>query len=250
MKVAISQPTYLPWLGYFDQVDQVDRFVFLDTVQFEKRSWQQRNQIKGPEGLILLTVPVQVKGRFDQQIWQAAISDMQCCQTHLNSIQMNYRRAPFFEKYWIEFSKVLQEGWATGRLAELNTALISWCMRKLGISTPIMRTSELGCEGKKGELLARICESLGARCYLSAFGSATYLLEAEAEFSKRQIEVEFHHYEHPEYNQRFPPFVPYASVIDLIFNLGDRAIDVLRSGRRRSFSCEDVRKQSAEKAEA
>ena len=63
MKIAIAQPTYLPWLGYFDLIDQVDAFVFLDNVQFEKQSWQQRNRIKTPTGLQWLTVPVAFRGR-------------------------------------------------------------------------------------------------------------------------------------------------------------------------------------------
>jgi len=249
MKVAISQPTYLPWLGYFDQIDYVDKFVFLDNVQFEKRSWQQRNRIKGPNGLILLTVPVMVKGRFNQLIYDTLISDVQHWYKHLGAIESNYRRAPFFEKYWRDFCAVSQQGWDSGRLAELNMALILWCMRALGIHTPVLRASALGSTGRKGELLATICETLGADCYLSAFGSATYLVQEEDEFAKRHIEVRFQHYEHPTYSQQFPPFVPYASVVDLIFNMGDKAIDVLRKGRRGAFSVGAMRSQFAERAE-
>lgn len=249
MRVAISQPTYLSWLGYFDQIDQVDTFVFLDNVQFEKRSWQQRNRIKGPNGLILLTVPVIVKGRFDQLISEAAISDLHHWQKHLGAIEANYRRAPFFLKYWPDFRAVSQEAWATGRLAELNIALILWCMRALGIHTPAVRASAIRCSGKKSELLATICESLGADHYLSALGSATYLLNEEHEFTKRHIAVRFQNYEHPTYDQQFPPFLPFASVIDLIFNMGDEAIDVLRRGRREGFSCSAIRNHVAERAE-
>jgi len=55
VRIAIAQPTYLPWLGYFDLIDQVERFVVLDSVQFEKQSWQQRNRIKTPTGLQLIS---------------------------------------------------------------------------------------------------------------------------------------------------------------------------------------------------
>jgi len=75
MKIAISQPTYLPWLGYFDLIDQVDVFVLLDSVQFEKQSWQQRNRIKTPTGLQWLTVPVEFRGRLGQRIMEVIIRD-------------------------------------------------------------------------------------------------------------------------------------------------------------------------------
>lgn len=241
MRIAISQPTYLPWMGYFDLIDQVDCFVFLDSVQFEKRSWQQRNRIKGPDGLILLTVPVKVKGRFEQPIAEVTISDSLELRKHQRSIEMSYRNARFFQRYRGGFSEVLAAGWATGSLAELNILLIRWCMQQLSITTPTLRSSEVGCRGKRSELLAGIGQQLQADCYLSALGSAEYLLNEEAEFTGRHIEVRYQHYEHPAYEQQFPPFVPYASVIDALFNLGDRAIEVLRSGRKPSFFSDELR---------
>jgi WbqC-like protein family len=250
MKVAISQPTYLPWMGYFDLIDQVDSFVFLDGVQFEKRSWQQRNRIKGSNGLILLTVPVSVKGQFGQLIAQVTISDIQDWRKHSRSVEMNYRRARFFEKYWLDFNAVLEAGWKTGSLVDLNLAMIRWCMRQLGIEKPMLQSSQMPCTGKRSELLAEICKRLGATCYLSPLGSAEYLLEEAQEFTTRGIEVQFQHYEHPSYEQQYPPFVPYASVIDLIFNLGDEAISVVRSGRRTPFSIGEVRHSEAERREA
>jgi hypothetical protein len=248
MKIAINQPTYLPWMGYFDLIDQVSTFVFLDSVQFEKRSWQQRNRIKGPDGLILLTVPANVKGRLDQQISDVSISDVSQFEKHLRSVEMNYRRCRFFGRYWRDFSTTLEGGWNTGRIVELNITLIRWCMRELGLRTPLLRSSEIPCTGKRSELLARICEHLGADYYLSVPGSAAYLLEEDEEFKKRNITVGFQHYEHPAYDQQFPPFVPYTSVIDLIFNLGDGAIDVLRSGRRSPISLTEMKSNFAQEA--
>jgi WbqC-like protein len=250
MKVAISQPTYLPWLGYFDVIDQVDKFVFLDNVQFEKRSWQQRNRIKGPNGFILLTVPVAVKGRFDQKIDEAAISEPELWTKHCRSIEMNYRNARFFSKYWETFCHALATGWRTGRLVDLNIALVRWCMQALGMEKPLIRCSDIASTGKKGELLASTCECLGADSYLSARGSAEYLMAEEGEFTRRGIQVTFQHYEHPRYMQQFPPFIPYASVIDLLFNQGQEAIAVLRAGRRESFSLEQLRHEYATRAES
>ncbi len=107
MKVAIAQPTYLPWLGYFDLLDQVDKFVLLDTVQFEKQSWQQRNRIKTPTGLMWLTVPVVFRGRLGQRIVDVEIREPEFCRDHLRAVELNYRRAPFFGDYYPAFCELL-----------------------------------------------------------------------------------------------------------------------------------------------
>jgi hypothetical protein len=82
VKLAIAQPTYLPWLGYFGLLDQVDQFVILDTVQFEKQSWQQRNRIKTPTGLQWLTVPVTFRGRLGQRIVDVEIREPEFWRNH------------------------------------------------------------------------------------------------------------------------------------------------------------------------
>src|SRR5216684_6490113 len=113
VKVAISQPTYLPWLGYFDLMDQVDVFVLLDDVQFEKQSWQQRNRIKTPVGLQWLTVPVIFKGRFGQLIKDVEIRDPDFWRNHFRAIELNYRRSPFFDHYAEELRSCLMCGTGT-----------------------------------------------------------------------------------------------------------------------------------------
>lgn len=237
--MAITQPTYLPWLGYFDLIDQVDVLVILDSVQFEKRSWQQRNRIKMPAGLQWLTVPVAVGGRRGQLIDQVEILDRQFWRKHLRSVELNYRRAPFFEEYFDEFSATLECS-AGLRLVDLNVRLIKWFMTLLGIGTPLLFASQLGLGGKRTELLANICSYVGASTYLSPIGSAVYLLEELETLESRSIEVLFHNYEHPRYQQLFPPFVPYASVIDLLFNEGPRAMEVVRMGRGSPFSASQL----------
>lgn len=232
MKVAISQPTYLPWLGYLDLIDQADAFVFLDTVQFEKRSWQQRNRIKRREGLSLLTVPVKVKGRFEQKIEDVEISSRHFVRKHLRSLETNYRRAPFFGKYFPVVAKILETQANTGGLAELNIRLIEWVCNALGVKTLLLRSSQTKHEGSRSELLLSLCGALGADCYISSSGSAQYLLRDSPRFAVAGIEVFFQQYEHPRYRQQFPPFISHASVIDLLFNEGERSLEIIRSGRR------------------
>jgi WbqC-like protein len=232
MRVAICQPTYLPWLGYFDLMDQVDAFVLLDTVQFEKQSWQQRNRIKTPTGLQWLTVPVVFRGRLGQQIREVEIRDPEFTRKHLRAIQLNYARSPYATKYLPELSAVLGGVQQNRSLADLNLRLIQWLVRTLGIETPLILASSLDQPGKRTELLANICRRLGASEYFSPLGSADYLLDEMQCLSSAGVATFFHHYEHPTYQQPFPPFLAFASALDLILNEGDRALKIVRSGRR------------------
>jgi predicted HAD superfamily phosphohydrolase len=246
MKVAICQPTYLPWSGYFDLMDQVDVFILLDDVQFEKRSWQQRNRIKTPVGLQWLTVPVITRGRREQLINEVEIETAHFSFDHCRAIELNYRRAQFFENYFDELISRLrpQDGM---QLADLNLRLIEWFMKKLGIETRLVVSSSLRQSGKRTELLANLCESQGANLYVSPLGSSVYLLKEKDALLAKGIDVVFQHYEHPEYRQQFPPFLPYASVLDLILNEGDRSLEILRTGRRPAFLLDDVAHKAAEK---
>jgi hypothetical protein len=235
VKIAIAQPTYLPWLGYFDLLDQVDKFVLLDTVQFEKQSWQQRNRIKTPTGLLWLTIPVVFRGRLGQRIVDVEIRDPDFWRGHLRAVELNYRRAPYFDKYYPDLSDLLQVGCRGLRLAEMTVALLRWLSESLGIFTPIVRSSDLIVAGKRTHLLGEICSSLGATTYFSPVGSAEYLLNELPILTSRGVDVVFHRYEHPFYRQLFPPFQPQASVIDLLFNEGQNSLEILRSGRRGPF---------------
>ena len=239
MKIAIVQPTYLPWLGYFDLMDQVDQFVFLDSVQFEKRSWQQRNRIKAPTGLQWLTVPVISRGKRSQSIAEVEIGE-KFWPDHLRSIEMNYRRAPFFKRYYSAISERMQAATSTLNLATLTIGLVRWLAELMDIRTPTLRSSELAAQGRRTELLAGIGGLLGATSYLSPLGSVEYLLNDMPIMAGRGIEVGFQHYEHPLYSQLFPPFQPYASTLDLLFNEGENALAIIRSGRRPALSLSEA----------
>ena len=240
MRIAIAQPTYLPWLGYFDLNDQVDTFVVLDTVQFEKQSWQQRNRIKTPSGLQWLTIPVVFRGRLDQQIRDVEIRDASFSAKHLRALELNYARAPHFRAHYAAVCSILQEIQNNSPLIDLNLALLRWLLDFIGVRTPLVLASSLAQEGKRTQLLANICKALGATEYLSPIGSAEYLLPELNFFSDDSIDVRFHNYVHPEYRQLFPPFLPFASTIDLIFNEGDRAMEIIRSGRHQPFSSQEM----------
>jgi len=230
--VAIAQPTFLPWAGWFDLADQVDLLIVLDDVAFSKQSWQQRNRLRTAAGLSYVTVPVRTAGKLGQRIVDTELADTAVVDKILRTVSQNYSRAPHFSRYFAEFSAVLKQSATTGMLADLNSGLIDWLLLQLGIATPQVRSSELAVEGKRGAMVANLCKHVGASRYVSPAGAQEYLLEDRAEFDKRGIAVGLQVYEHPIYRQCFQPFMPYASVLDLLLNEGDAAAAILRSGRR------------------
>lgn len=232
MICAILQPTFLPWLGWFNLMDQSDLLVVLDDVAFSKQSWQQRNRIRTSKGLEILTVPIKTSGRFGQEIRSCELVDHSFVPKMVRTIYANYSKAPFFRENIDEFVSTIEGATRTKRLVELNCSLIAWMATKLQILTPTIRASTLRAGGDRGEHVAAICECVGSDHYISPVGAEQYLLEDKCSFDRRGIKVSIDVYEHPQYVQRFSPFMPFASALDLIFNVGPAAGNVMRSGRR------------------
>jgi len=229
MIVAIMQPTYLPWAGYFDLIDQCDAFVLLDTAQFAKQSWQQRNRIKTSSGPLWLTVPC--SRCLPQRITDVCIDkSSNWRRKHWMSIAANYSQAPYWHDYRGPLEAIYLQHW--DRLIDLNLALITLLTNFLGIEARFLRTSEMFPSNQtRTARLVEICVRLGADDYLSPRGSFAYL-ESERPFANQGIRLAFHQFEPPVYPQLFRDFVPYLSVIDLVLNLGPAALDVIRSARR------------------
>lgn len=227
-RVAIMQPTYLPWLGYFAMIDQVDVFIIFDSVQFSKRSWQQRNQIKTASGPMWLTVPVASKGKRGQLINKVEIDIIRNYHSaHVASLENNYRQSPFFSEYSSELFALLEKGHLY--LSELTAELIVYFCKVLGITTPIKYSSKMENKGTKADLLAMLCEQVDATEYFSAPGSREYLEESDA-FDKRNIPIKYNEYKILEYPQLFGAFIPYLSIIDLLFNVGPESLSFIRRG--------------------
>jgi len=168
------QPTYLPYLGYFHLIAASDVFVFLDDVQFARRSWQSRNRILGAGGEVMLTVPVQ-KHERDTPICEILISEAEPWRDkHLASIRHAYARRPFFA----EGFAFLEEALATrGELAGLNRGVVEAAARRLDFKAEFVNASDLACPGHRSEHLLAICRAVGATDYLSPMGSQDYMME-------------------------------------------------------------------------
>jgi hypothetical protein len=229
--IAIMQPTFMPWIGYLALMDAVDEFVYLDHVQFDKRSWQQRNRIKTANGPLWLSVPVASRGKRAQAINEAMIirEDAEFPRKIIKSIEHNYKKAPFYEDYAPELFAILSGGHAP--LCELNTALIDFFRRKIGIDTPLSFSSAMNVQGRKAALLVDICRQKGAKRYVSPPGSREYL-DTSDDFDRAGIPVAYFEYAHPEWRQLHGEFEPYMSALDLLMNMGGQSIGILRQGAR------------------
>jgi len=228
--VAIMQPTYLPWIGYFALMDRVDCFIYLDSVQFERRGWQQRNRIKTARGEVWLTVPVAKKGMRDQKIAEVDILyGPEFPRRHIDILTASYRKAAFFDAHAPVLYDILRSGHQ--KLADLTIAICEWLANAFGITSRRIRSGSLENAGTKADLLVHLCRQIGATHYISPIGSHAYLAGSDA-FAKAAIELSYHGYEHPVYPQLHGPFVQFMAVIDLLFNVGPKSLEVIRSGQR------------------
>jgi hypothetical protein len=228
MIIGILQPSYLPWIGCFEQIIKSDVFVIYDDVQYEKGSWRNRNKIKTPHGEQWLTVPVLAKGLGNQLIKVIQINNSVSWQKkHLNGMQMNYAKSSFFKEYFPEIAGILNNNYDL--LIDLDLALINWICDKLKIKTEFILASQLGIEGSNQERLIEIVKELGGDCFYEGAAGKNYITPSL--FEQQGIRVEFQDYSHPEYEQLFGPFISHLSVIDLLFNHGTESKKIIMKGK-------------------
>lgn len=229
-KVAILQSNYIPWKGYFDLIAAVDEFILYDDMQYTKRDWRNRNQIKTPQGLKWISVPVKVKGRYFQKINETEIDGDGWAQYHWRSIVANYKKAPNFDQvaewlapFYLEHKYEL--------LSNLNRNLIETVCQHLGIATKISSSSDYELADGQSERLASLCKQAGGGEYISGPSAKNYI--EEDVFTAHDIKLKWFGYDdYPEYPQLWGDFTHTVSIIDLLFNCGDRAPDYMKNARR------------------
>lgn len=228
------QPTYLPWLGYFELINQVDYFVLYDDVQFAKQSWQSRNRIPTANGITFLTIPI-VNAPLDTPIMDIQIDNSKPWRKkQLKSLYYNYIKTPYFQEVYPFVEALFNIPFES--LSEMHTHFIREIAAKIGITTPIMKSSDLGVDSyDRVDRLIAICEKLETNTYLSTRGASVYLLEesGNARFSEKGIDLRYHNYQHPVYPSMVSPFTPYMCVLDLLFMVGfSDALDFIKAGTR------------------
>lgn len=217
MRVAVLQPSYLPWLGYLHQMASCDAFVFYDDVQYDKNGWRNRNRIRtaSKEGWSWLTIPVQVSGypkinevRIDERTpWR---------RKHLASIRHAYARAAHYDQFDEHIATLFDR--SGDSLSEVAIHSVMLLARAFAISTATFRSSELSLTGDRNTRLLAICRHFGADEYLSGVAAQSYL--DVSLFERSGIRVLWQEFQHPVYEQQFPEFVSHLSALDTLLNAG------------------------------
>lgn len=224
LTLAVLQPSYLPWLGFFDQVRRADIFVFYDDVQYDKNGWRNRNRIKSPGGPHWMTVPVRIAA-LTQRINETEIDNRQAwARKHVGTVRQFYAKAPFLNRYLPGLEELLAgQRWES--LVDLDEAVVHLICGWLGLECRTVRSSELAISGERSERLLKLCQHFGARRYLSGSAARSYL-DVEL-FAREGIEVEWQDYQHPVYPQQHGEFVPFLSTLDLLLNCGEESASII-----------------------
>ena len=222
------QSSYLPWKGLFDIINDVDIFVFYDTVQYSKRGWTNRNRIKSPLGSRWITVPV--SGSTKNSIQDTNISGNDWSESHYSAIRQSYYKSNYWDDVEEIISTIRKNEFNT--ISELNQHMIRKICTYLGIETKIICSSQIPQTGSKTERLISIINQIGAESYLSGPAAKSYI---NNEFRDAGIELCWKSYlGYPEYQQQHGEFDHHVSVIDLISCKGPESAEFIFGWRENS----------------
>ena len=228
-RVSIVQSNYIPWRGYFDMIGLADTFVLLDDVQYTRRDWRNRNRIRTVDGSKWLSIPVKTKGEYHQLIRDTEIADPDWAADHWRAIELAYARAPHFSEYRDRYRSLFERAAAETHLSAVNRLLIEAIMQDLGIETTLVESADLAVDGTKSDRILNLCKAAGATRYLSGPSAAAYMdLDS---FASAGIQVEWMRYDtqKPYPQIHGDPYIGQVSILDMLFNIGDMARNLLVS---------------------
>lgn len=220
---GIHQLHYLPWLRYFEKIARSDVFIVLDTIQYNKNGWQNRNKIKTRAGATLLTVPVHAS-------LGACLSEVRIDNTarwagkHCATIQQSYCRCPYFADHATFLEDAYSRSWS--HLNALNRHMLAYFLAALGIATQVCYASELKVSGNATERLVNLLKAVGARRYYTGAYALEQYLDANL-LAEAGIELDIQQWSAPVYPQAHGAFIPDLSIVDLLMNCGPASLDIL-----------------------
>jgi len=228
VKIAIHQPEFFPWLGFFDKMSSVDKYVIFDHVQFKKRYFENRNKLKLNGEPVWVTIPVKSRGKQSQRIMDVKINNEENWQKKIFSkIHHCSAGTPHGKEVVKSLEPIFCEK-KYDNLLEFNLKIIDWFRDRLSIQTPICFSSNLGVEEySSSDLILEICKKLKADVYLCGSSGKDYLNTED--FSKDGVHIEWQAFEHPTYNQPGDKFIPFLSSLDFIFNYGDQSANIFNN---------------------
>jgi hypothetical protein len=220
-RVAIVQSNYIPWKGYFDMIAAVDEFILYDDMQYTRRDWRNRNQIKTPQGVQWLTVPVQVKGKYHQKIRETEIDGTDWANAHWKALVQNYGRSAHFAEVAAWLAPLYEQA-AYTHLSQLNRRLIEAVCAYLGIRTVISNSWDYTFAEGRTERLCDLCVQAGGTEYVSGPAARDYIQEEV--FTDSGVKLTWFDYGgYPEYPQLWGGFTHGVTILDLLFNCGKDA---------------------------
>ena len=225
MIVSIHQPNYIPWLGFFHKLLLSDTYVVFDDVQFPRgKDYANRNQIKTNNGKMWLTVPV--IGKSDLKPWnQIEINKNGWVNKHLSNIESFYKKTPYFNEYYPEIKNIYLKD--HNLLIDLTLDLIKHFLKILDKEVKIVLSSDIKTDLKGLDKILYILKNLNATKYISGDGDGSKRYIDEKLFSDQGIELVWQNYKHPIYKQQFNEFIPYMSILDLLFNEGPNSKNII-----------------------
>jgi hypothetical protein len=222
MIVSAHQPSYLPWLGYFHKVSLCDKFVYFDHVAQSKKDFTTRNKIKTSQGEMWLTVPVSKED--SNRICDLAIDNTSSWKrVHIKSIKNCYSKTSHFEEYFPRLEELYSKKYEN--FSDMNFDLTNLLFEFLGMKVDMVRSSELEIEGSKNEGIFELMEKLDSDKLVFGQHGKDYVVKEE--YAAKNIEYYFQDYKHPQYEQKFGEFLPYMSVLDLLFNCGANSLETI-----------------------
>jgi hypothetical protein len=225
MILSVNQPYFAPFPDFFWKARLSDIFIILDNVQFPQgTTWITRNRFKNDKGILWMTVPVLKKGLGLQKIDEVEILyEGQWPRKHMQSLKHAYMKAPYFSDHWGIVETMFSE--KIEKIVDLNLEVIGYFLRLLHIDTKIRLLSELGVKGRGDELLIQICRKTGATQFLAQSAARKYLNSDR--FQAARIEIKFFRPPALVYPQLWGNFISNLSILDLFFNCGPKAHDIL-----------------------
>jgi hypothetical protein len=226
--LTAHQPLYIPWLGFFQKVAMSDIFCLWDDVQFTPDAYIHRNRIKGPNGPILLTVPIHLKDYLEKTIKDMEIDNSQNWRrVHWNTMLVSYeRKAPYFNSYKDFFEGIYKREWH--KISDLDEYILKYLFKELKINVEFLKASELHFEEKKSDRVLDMCLKLNADLYIFGEGGEKYA--DRGKFLENGMKIHFQKYKHPDYPQLYGDFATNLSVLDLLFCFGERSYDIMTRG--------------------
>lgn len=226
-KVLITQSNYIPWKGYFDSINSCDVFIVYDDMQYTKRDWRNRNQIKTSTGIKWLSIPVEVSGKYSQKINETKIAEKTWNKSHLDLLKQAYKNAPCYKDV-LGFVEDVYMTCNFDYLTDINLHFIKHINDFLGIKTEIRLSSEFTLHEEKTQRLVDICVALNGTDYYSGPAAKNYM--DESKFAEKNISVNYFDYSgYPEYPQQHGDFAHGVSILDLMFNTGTESRSFMKT---------------------